>query len=298
MATWDREIDLGARAWALSAALLAGAVIAWVTLLGVRSRGHPAHCREGFVSLSGRCCAPGQGISNAACVGIPEACPAPYELVETPTAGCVLAQKKILITGGGLTLGPTDWDSASLTRKYTITVANFWMDRAEVSHHQYQRCVQVNLCRSVAESKEPGTPLTGVTVEDAKDYCAFSGGRLPTPQEWTYAAAGSEARRYPWGPHGLVCRRAVYGLWDGPCAQGVSSPEISGMRPDGATPQGVMDLAGNVSELCLSETQEPSYHGGSFRTQSAGQLKTWAEGRLPNPEERGFRCVYDLSNPR
>lgn len=298
MASWDREIDLGVRTWALAAGLLSAAILAWITLLGVRARSEPLRCSQGFVALEGRCCALGQGIAAGACIGAPEKCPPGYESVIDPAPGCVLTPLKVTMMGGQVTLGPTDWDSLAVVERQTLTVSSFMIDRAEVDHHRYTKCVLAELCEPLGEALEPGVPVTGVSLQGARDFCAYSGGRLPTPQEWIFAAAGEQARRYPWGPHGLVCRRAAFGMASGPCSSQAKSPEISGARPEGATPEGLVDLAGNVAELTVDTQGTIRFHGGSYRSRAARELKTWSHQQGLIADDTGFRCVYPIETSR
>jgi formylglycine-generating enzyme required for sulfatase activity len=144
---------------------------------------------------------------------------------------------------------------------------------------------------------EPGLPVAGVTFAEAAMFCAASGGRLPTRDELTFAASGPTGRRYPWGDTGAVCRRAAWGLVDGPCGHGATGPEIAGSHPDGDSPEGIADLAGNVAEWA---TLSPSgatavVWGGSWASTAASELRPWQE-RAPPPAGRsleiGFRCVY------
>jgi formylglycine-generating enzyme required for sulfatase activity len=133
-----------------------------------------------------------------------------------------------------------------------------------------------------------------VSAEQAEAFCRSQRGRLPTAAEWVWAAAGSAARRYAWGNSGLVCRRAAFGLEHGPCSE-QGAPELSGSRPEGASPEGVLDLIGNAAEW-TREARGFAARGGSFRSTAAADLKTWAteaccDGR-PAPHI-GFRCAYD-----
>jgi formylglycine-generating enzyme required for sulfatase activity len=81
-------------------------------------------------------------------------------------------------------------------------------------------------------------------------------------------------------------------LLRGPCAEH-GAVELSGSRPDGASPDGVLDLAGNVAEWTREAAGGYSARGGSFRSTSAAELKSWAT--LPDREKAlyiGFRCAY------
>jgi len=136
-----------------------------------------------------------------------------------------------------------------------------------------------------------------MTRAEAEAYCAFRGGRLPTADEWSWAAAGAGARRYPWGDTGAVCRRAWWGLNNGPCAFGHIGPELAGLHPDGSTPEGIHDLAGNVSEWVAGakEDGEGEIRGGSYATQLATDLRTWRAVRVlasHRAHDVGARCAY------
>jgi hypothetical protein len=95
----------------------------------------------------------------------------------------------------------------------------------------------------------PLCPVVGVSWEDADAYCKWlsktTGGRwrLPSENEWLYAARLDRDCRYPWGdetPKG----RANYGLR-------FSGPTVVGAYPDGKSQSGCLDMAGNVWEWCL-----------------------------------------------
>lgn len=88
-------------------------------------------------------------------------------------------------------------------------------------------------------------PVNEVTWNGARRYCAWRGARLPTEAEWEAAARGREGRRYPWGSAPPDVSRAVFG-------RRTNETGAAGERPAGATPEGVHDLAGNVSEWTSS----------------------------------------------
>lgn len=292
MTSWQREIDRNRHGSTIAAVVLAIAAIAWATFLGTRARDEPSRCGDRLFPLGARCCAEGQTLAGGACVGLPRACPAGFELVDKPAPGCVITPRRVPLAGGSVTLGPTDWDTVNVVERRILAVRSFRIDQAEVTVSRYQECLRAGVCTKPPLHTEPGVPVTGLSPLEAETFCAFGGGRLPTAAEWIFAATGADARRFPWGPHGLVCRRAAYGLASGPCSEGASSPELAGSRPEGRTPEGLLDLAGNVAEWAREPDGTATVHGGSYRSSVASDLKTWSLTSTADHDDVGFRCVY------
>lgn len=277
----------------LGLVLLAGAALGGTVMLGLKERTGPVRCPSGTVPLGPRCCAEGQTEERGRCIGTPSRCPRGFVLVGGTSPGCAIAPRRVRIEAGVLQLGASDWQTRE-SQAQEVQTRSFLLDVSEVTFQRWESCVEAGICRALPGG-EPGLPVTGVTADEAQRFCHFVGGRLPTGAEWLQAAFGAEGRRYPWGPTGLVCRRAVFGLVRGPCAQGATGPDWAGLRPDGATRHGVLDLAGNVAEW----TVEPDGHylarGGSYRSELAGELQSWAHESVPGSAPYvGFRCVYDL----
>ncbi len=93
-------------------------------------------------------------------------------------------------------------------------------------------------------------PVVTVTWYAAKAYCLWlsllEGGQdglyhLPSEIEWQCTASGTERRKYPWGNKEPIFRLANYGLH-------VEATTPVGSYPEGATPEGLYDMAGNVWE--------------------------------------------------
>lgn len=280
----------------LGMAATAGAV--WgVVRLAARERDVPVRCGHGLVELGIRCCAPGQALAAKHCVGQPRSCPAGMRISRNQS-GCVVEPRRIAYPGGHLSLGAEDWEAEGIVAPRKADVAAFQLDAAEVTLERWGHCVVAGGCRSLDE-QEPGVPVHGVDPREAEAFCRFEGGRLPTSDEWLWAAMGAEARRYPWGSTGLVCRRATYGIVDGPCAKAAEGPDLAGSRDDGATPEGAVDMAGNVAEWTLEAPGQYVARGGSYRSKTALEVKSWSVELLP-PKARtvGFRCAYDVAKPR
>jgi len=99
--------------------------------------------------------------------------------------------------------------------------------------------------RFVPEAGYADHPAPESTWLGARAYCRWLGARLPTEVEWEAAARGKGGRRYPWGDAPPTPARAVYG-------RGRGETDPVGAHPEGATPRGVHDLAGNLAEWTAS----------------------------------------------
>jgi formylglycine-generating enzyme required for sulfatase activity len=98
-------------------------------------------------------------------------------------------------------------------------------------------------------------PAVLVSWHAAQLYCTTQGKRLPTEAEWELAARGSERRTFPWGNDPPKCDGTVFGRApeipeDRRCADKslVRTPQKTGSASQDRTPQGVLDLGGNVAE--------------------------------------------------
>jgi formylglycine-generating enzyme required for sulfatase activity len=253
----------------------------------------PARCPDGTVAAAARCCPAGQSVSRGRCEGAAVRCPAGLDNV----AGlCIARARRVRLAPGTLRVGPGDWEAQGLVAPRTIEISSeMWLDSHEVTMVRWNQCVAANACAPLARGGEPGLPATGMSFEQARAFCAWSGGALPTEDEWIFAAAGPGARRYPWGDTGAVCRKACWGLAHGPCARGGSGPDLAGVHADDVTPEGVADLAGGVAEWVVRADGSPTTHGGSFRSALATELRTWrAVDRKPDVgwDDVGVRCRY------
>jgi formylglycine-generating enzyme required for sulfatase activity len=278
--------------YALAGGVAALASIAIIVRFAQTERRDPARCPPGLEAQGSRCCGTGQGVSAIGqCIGIAASCAADMQRDES--GACVGSEERVLLPGGTVRFGAADWEGPTQAPK-DVSVAAFELDRTEVSVAHFRACSEANACAKLSEDSEPGRPVREILPEEAARFCAFVGGRLPTSDEWLFAAAGSSGRRYPWGNTGLVCRRASFGLASGPCARSEhAGPEFVGARPDGATPEGVLDLAGNVAEWTTETDGSFVARGGSYRSEIAGDLKTWAfEVGHERAAHVGFRCAY------
>jgi formylglycine-generating enzyme len=280
---------------ALGAALGAAAIGA-VVVKARHDSADPARC-GGFVPVGNRCCARGQRVENGVCVGRPEACPGTHMITDQ---GCAPVPYWLLLSAGVLHVGAGDWEAEGRIAPHDAPIAPFAMAWTEVTEADYENCTRQGRCPAVSLSGEPWRAISGVTRSEAEAVCRFYRGRLPTNDEWTWAAAGARGRRYPWGDTGAVCRRGVWGLVSGPCGFGGDGPEVVGVHVDGATPEGILDLAGNVAEWVSDGTENIGFvRGGSWASSLATDLRTWLV-RPASPTSRsreiGVRCVHPPSD--
>ncbi|MEO7329309.1 MAG: SUMF1/EgtB/PvdO family nonheme iron enzyme [Minicystis sp.] len=279
------------------ALLVAGSALSLLAVvLLARSRAEPpARCAAGMIALGARCCGEGQVLEGERCQGPPARCAIGMEA--TPS-GCVATPRRVPVEGGLLRIGPGDWEAQGVISAREAMIAPFVIDALEIDESRYDACAREGACARLPLSGEPGRARSGLTEEEAQAHCRWAGGSLPTRDQLAFAAAGKNGRRYAWGDTGAVCRRAAWGLVNGPCAEGALGPELTGAHPDGASPEGALDLAGNVAEWTLPEPANAlvtEVRGGSFADGAANGIRAWQRRIVPvstRSPEIGARCVY------
>ena len=136
-------------------------------------------------------------------------------------------------------------------------------------------------------------PVVEVSWHGARAYCEWAGKRLPTQREWRYACEGSEELKYPWGEAFEQGYANIYGhKYDGYVR---TSPV--GTFPEGASPFGIMDMAGNVWEWTQSEGDLQFIRGGSWvngntLAQCDKRSNTTDAHSYVKGNTLGFRCAH------
>ncbi len=158
----------------------------------------------------------------------------------------------IRIPAGPFRMGSNDPRTNPENRpEHIVNLPAFWIDKYPVTNAQYARFVAATDHRPPLYWKNGKIPeglakhpVVMVSWYDARDYCRWAGKRLPTEAEWEKAARGTDGRLWPWGNQMDPNRLNTYYRF------GHTTPVD--MFPQGASPYGVMDMAGNVQEWTAS----------------------------------------------
>ena len=234
---------------------------------------------------------------------------------------------------------------------HQVMLDAFWIDQTEVTNRMFEIFVQdtgyVTYAEQIGRALVydftddkwhemngafwrrpfgPGSSITGmedhpvlqVNWRDAYQYCAWANRRLPTEAEWEKAARGTDGRIYPWGnqpPSGnlLNFKDLAFGSYgDQTINDTYRFTAPAGSFPDGASPYGALDMAGNAWEW-VNDWYDPEYYsdaathnptgpvqgehrvlrGGGYNLQLFYARTFHRFGRDPEmPSDRyGFRCA-------
>jgi formylglycine-generating enzyme required for sulfatase activity len=175
----------------------------------------------------------------------------------------------------------------------------FYIGKYEVTNAEYKECVDARRCNPPSQISSStrdsyygnpeydNYPVIYVSWDDVQAYCDWKDVRLPTEAEWEKAARGTDGREYPWGNETPDETKLNY-------ADNVGDTTEVGSYPDGASPYGVMDMAGNVWEW-VADWYDADYYreppernpqgpdSGEYRVLRGG---SWRYGRS------SVRCAY------
>jgi formylglycine-generating enzyme required for sulfatase activity len=189
----------------------------------------------------------------------------------------------VYIPAGEFFMGSTDADITQAMQRcsgstcnfndeqpqHTVYLDAFWMDQTEVTNKMYALCVTAGKCNppitsaSYTHQDYYGNPrfdyypVIFVSWNDASAYCAWAGRHLPTEAEWEKAARGTDGRTYPWGntlPNLSLLNFNYNSI--------VGDTTAVGNYPNGVSPYGAYDMAGNVSEW-VNDWYSATYYASS-----------------------------------
>lgn len=214
-----------------------------------------------------------------------------------------------LVRGGEFMMGRDDGKLEDEKPAHKVSVNGFFMDVYEVTNKKYAEFIkltghqpQVEWRNGVYPNNQANFPAVNVNWTDANAFCKNAGKRLPTEDEWEFAARGTSNFLYPWG-----------NIWK----QGQANVETQTFaevgRFKGTSPYGIYDLVGNAGEWTASDFK--AYPNGKLDDVYAGKtnLKTVRGGNIGTPRDfatatyrigwqaseaetydaTGFRCVQD-----
>jgi formylglycine-generating enzyme required for sulfatase activity len=208
--------------------------------------------------------------------------------------------------------------------KQKVSLPEFWIDRTPVTNSEFARFVRATGYRTLAERtgvgcantgegwqdiaganwRHPGGPQTDiqgkeahpvvqVSWEDAAAYAQWAGKRLPTEQKWEKAARGTAGREYPWGNQEPTRELCNFDKNE----QGTTP--VGNYSPQGDSPCGCVDMAGNVWEWTASDDAGDKVLRGGGWSHPAEYVRV-ALRSLHHPEDRydtdGFRCAVEASS--
>jgi serine/threonine-protein kinase len=228
-----------------------------------------------------------------------------------PTPNMPAPPGMVYVPGGAFMMGRETGGDDAERPPHQVTVKPFFIDTYEVTNEGYAKFVKATGHRPPATwsngSFSPDAahrPVTGVTWDDANDYARWAGKRLPTEEEWEFAARGTDGRMYPWGNDWQAMANA----------NGANQSMADVGEYKGTSQFGAYDMVGNAWEWTATNflaypgrglpSNLPSgdlkaIRGGCFQSSKDYATTTyrtgWPARGAPSYAETGFRCAKNVA---
>lgn len=317
----------GTRAWIATGAFAAIAV----AVIAVKLAGGTASKTATTIASSASDAPAPPPPASSSASPLPSPSPAPSRPDEPSVHVKPFLTDMVSVPAGSFTMG-VDFEGKGDGPSHRVRISHaFTIDRTEVTAEAYAACIEEGVCTpgsvhgpEVPQNEfgcngkdRPRHPANCVDRAQAEKYCAFVGKRLPTEAEWEYAARSDDRRAWPWGNAApTACTTAVVSTMTGACAERAGTSEV-GSAPDGKSPFGALDMAGNVwewvadgfepyratpdgGEIVDPKVPTPQNNRGVLRGGSwdYSPLAAKTTFRLPYPANAGnasigFRCARD-----
>jgi formylglycine-generating enzyme required for sulfatase activity len=189
---------------------------------------------------------------------------------------------QVFIPAGTFRMGGMDVHASDNEKPaHDVTLHAFWMDQLEVTNGMYDLCVNAGACKPPHLLKSQRRldyynnpefkdyPVVYVSWGQAAAYCGWAGRRLPTEAEWERAARGDDFRTFPWGEAKPDATIANFNFMVGDTTR-------VGAYSVGASPFGVLDMAGNVAEWVNDYFEVKAYENSAvFNPQGPAETYTY-----------------------
>ncbi len=258
-----------------------------------------------------------------------------------------IAPETVVIPGGTFDMGSTSGDPDERPVR-SVTLDPFKIDVHEVTNAEYQRCVKAGICapahyddntcnvmtdhgwwegEAPSVFKDPNKPVVCISWYEAKKYCEWKQGSLPTEAQFEYAARAGTKTKYYWGDDpdkGCGCAngadidgaRIFETVWGAQYPEKMNchdgNPYTAPVKSYKPNRFGLYDMTGNIWEWC-SDWYAPHYKSGAptnpvgadtgvYRVLRGGSAEsapdhlttTFRDRSMPHYRMLydGFRCVY------
>lgn len=233
----------------------------------------------------------------------------------SPIDGMVM----VYVPAGEFRMGSgSHWSEVLDDQVHTIYLDEYWIDQTEVTNAMYAKCVAAGACTEpglpssktrssyYGDSSYEDYPVIYVNWNQANSYCQWADRDLPTEAQWEKSARAEDQRMYPWGNNSPSESLVNYGFLVGDTAE-------VGSYPEGSSPYGVLDMAGNVEEW-VADWYDSIYYSrspknnptgpasGEYRVVRGGgwssdsRLYSYINPKISSVDRSGVRPDYDSDN--